>query len=177
MAPPQEVVPVKLIVAVLWTDQVKLLAALDAMCDAWGEIDFTGPDRPFDSTDYYDQEMGGRPQRRLVSFRQLVPPESLRQMKLFANAIEDDLAEAGARRVNLDVGYLDHAKIVLGSLKCAGQKIHLGDGVYADLVARFRDGRYQPFDWTFPDFRDGRYDTELLAIRDEYRRQLREARQ
>jgi len=174
MAAPQEVVPVKLIVGVLWTDRQKLLAATDAMCDAWGEIDFTGPDRPFDATDYYDQEMGGQPQRRLVSFRHLVPPESLRAMKLYANAIEDNLVEGGGRRVNLDVGYLDHAKIVLGSLKYAGQKIHLGDGVYADLIARFRDGRYQPFEWTFPDFRDGRYDGELAAIRDEYRRQLRD---
>ncbi len=95
-----------------------------------------------------------------------------------ADSIElfENLAEGGCRRVNLDVGYLDHAKIVLGSLKCAGQKIHLGDGVYADLIARFRDGRYQPFEWTFPDFRDGRYDGELAAIRDEYRRQLRDGR-
>ena len=173
MAPPQTVVHVKLIVAILWTDHEKLVAATRVMSDEWGEVDFTGPDRPFDSTDYYDREMNGRPQRRLISFQTLVPPESLRAVKLRANAIEDSLAEAGARQVNLDAGYLDHAKIVLGSLKFAGQKIHLGDGVYADLVARFRDGRYQPFEWTFPDFRDGRYDPELTTIRTKYRQQLR----
>jgi hypothetical protein len=45
--------------------------------------------------------------------------------------------------------------------------------VYADLIARYRAGRYQPFEWTFPDFRDGRYDQELSTIRRTYLAQLR----
>ena len=75
--------------------------------------------------------------------------------------------------MNLDIGYLDHNKIVLASVKYAGQKIHLGDGIYADLIARYRGGRYQPFEWTVPDFRDGRYDGELAQIRRTYLNQLR----
>jgi hypothetical protein len=68
------------------------------------------------------------------------------------------------KRYSLTDPYLDHNKIVLASVKYAGQKIHLGDGVYTDFIARYREGRYQPFEWTFPDFRDGRYDVDLISL-------------
>ena len=176
MAKPQAATPVKLLVAILWTGEAALRAALEELHAEWGEIDFTGADRPFDRTDYYLDEMGADLLRRLVSFADLVPPESIRTAKLRCNEIEDRMSAERRRRVNLDIGYLDHNKIVLASVKYAGQKIHLGDGVYADLVARYKDGRYQPFEWTFPDFRDGRYDGELAQIREQYLRQLRQLR-
>ena len=135
------------------------------MTDRWGPIDFTGPDHVFDATDYYDTEMGSDLQRRLVGFERLVSPEILAEAKLECNQIELDLSVDDRRRVNLDIGYLDHNKIVLASLKPAGQKIYLTRGIYADLIARYRGGRYCPFEWTFPDFRDGRYDPELTALR------------
>ncbi len=176
MAKPQAAMPVKLFVAVLWADTDALRAALDELRALWGEFDFIGADRPFDRTDYYAEEMGSHLQRRLVTLTNLVPPESIRTAKLRCNEIEDRLIAAGGRRVNLDIGYLDHNKLVLASVKYAGQKIHLGDGVYADLVARYKHGRYQPFEWTFPDFRDGRYDDELDQIRKTYLQQLRQNR-
>jgi len=176
MAKPQAVDPVKLLVAILWSDADLLNEALTALREQWGEIDFSGTDRLFDVTDYYEAEMGTEIQRRLTTFDQLVPPESIRQAKLISNDIEDRLAGGGGRRVNLDIGYLDHNKIVLASVKYAGQNIHLGDSVYADMIARYKQGRYQPFEWTFPDFRDGRYDEELAVIRRSYLDQLKSAR-
>ena len=176
MGKPQPAIPVKLLVAILWADADALQAAVAELRDVWGDLDFTGADRPFDRTDYYLEEMGADLHRRLVAFADLVPPESLRPAKLRCNEIEDRLSAAHGRRVNVDIGYLDHNKIVLASLKYAGQKIHLGDGVYADLVARYKHGRYQPFEWTFPDFRDGRYDEELGRIRRRYLDQRRELR-
>ncbi len=173
MAKPQLVEPVKLLVAVLWSDQTVLHKALTQIQERWGAIDFNGQDRPFDVTDYYQPEMGLDIKRRLVSFSELIAPEAIVAAKLNCNDIEGALCRKQRRRVNLDAGYLDHSKFVLASCKFAGQKIHLGKGVYADLMARYQAGRYRPFEWTFPDFRDGRYDTELNQIRLTYLGQLR----
>ena len=62
-------------------------------------------------------------------------------------------------------------------MKGAGQKIYLSNGIYADLVARYAQGLYQPFAWTFPDFKDGRYDVELGQLRALYLHQIKEWRQ
>ncbi len=175
MAKTAPVERVKLLVAILWSSGDALRAALAELSGKWGEIDFLGPDHPFDATRYYESEMGSGLMRRLISFLLLVQPESIRDAKLTCNDIEERLATAQGRLVNLDIGYLDHNKVVLASAKYAGQKIHLGEGIYADLVMRFREGRYQPFEWTFPDFRDGRYNDELAQIRRTYMSQLRDS--
>jgi hypothetical protein len=176
MTRPRSVEPVKLIVAVLWSDAAALDEALGRVESQWGPIDFVGPDHPFDVTRYYESEMGPQIFRRIISFSRLVAPESIREAKLTCNEIEVALAAPGGRKVNLDVGYIDHNKVVLASAKYAGQKIHLGDGIYADMIARYRDGKYRPFEWTFPDFRDGRYDEELGTIRGSYLNGLRSLR-
>ncbi len=176
MAKPHPAEPTKLFVAVLWSDEDALNRAIAQLCEHYGEIDFTGADHPFNMTDYYEPEMGKDLKRRFVTFRRLLLPENLRQAKHVCNSIEDRLAGKKGRRVNLDIGYLDHNKIVLASFKNAGQKIYMGDGVWADLVARYRSGHYCSFEWTFPDFRDGRYDQELAVIRQTYLEQLRAIR-
>jgi hypothetical protein len=172
VARPQAAEPVKLFVAVLWAPSGPIQNAMEKLCFHWGEIDFVGADHPFDMTDYYEPEMGRDLRRRLVSFLRLMPPDGLSAAKHICNEIEDRLAGESGRLVNLDIGYLDHNKIVLASFKGAGQKIYLGDGVWADMIARYRKGKYRPFEWTFPDFRDGRYDQELLKIRQIYLRQV-----
>jgi hypothetical protein len=172
MAKPQEADPVKLFVAVLWSHEEALQKAVKRMEECWGPVDFVGPDRVFDRTDYYEQEMGININRRLLSFLQLFPADHIGMAKHISNDIEDKLAENAKRTVNLDVGYLDCNKIVLASFKGAGQKIYLGNSVWADFIARYRSGRYQPFEWTFPDFKDGRYDQDLGRIREIYRKQI-----
>ena len=173
MARPGQPLPVKYFVAILYHAPESLDAAKAALVAAWDEFDFEGRDHPFDVSRYYEPEMGGPLNRRLVTFRDLMPPTELVSMKVRCNRIEDALAVEGRRVVNLDPGYLDHNKIVLASAKEAGQKIYLGEGIYADLVGRYKGGRYRPFEWTFPDFSDGRYDRELEEIRRIYRSQMK----
>ncbi len=176
MNPMAEPLPVKYFVAVLWRDGDALAAAMERLVVRFGDVDFVGPDRLFDMTDYYAEEMGAALQRRLVAFVPLRNPEELSDGKHACIGIESALASASGRTVNLDIGYLDHNKIVLASVKAAGQKIYLRDGIYADLVARFGQGRYQPFAWTFPDFKDGRYDAELSELRTRYLEEMKAVR-
>lgn len=168
--------PVKFFVAVLFVDESALSSAKKIMTAVWGPLDFEGTDRAFDVSDYYEPEMGRSILRRFLAFQAPMPPDELASAKVRCNQIEEDLSVEGKRTVNIDVGYLDHNKIILASAKEEGQKIYLGQGIYADLMGRFRDGRYQPFDWTFPDYRDGRYDEELRRVRSLLLRQLRESK-
>lgn len=176
MAEPGSPFPMKYFVAILFGDPDALAAAKKALVDAWGELDYESGDHLFDTTDYYESEMGKPLHRRLVVFRRLMPPTELVPVKRRCNRIEKDLSVGGRRTVNLDAGYLDHNKVVLASAKEAGQKIYLDDGIYADLMGRYKGGRYRPFEWSFPDFSDGRYDEELEAVRQIYLRQMKEWR-
>lgn len=176
MAQPQFPKPVKLFIAVLWADCTAFDQACIEVQKRWGRSDWLGTHHPFDQSGYYEQEMGANLQRTLITFEKLFPAESIGEAKLATNEIEDALSVDGKRPVNLDVGYLDHNKIVLASMKYSGHKIYLGQGIYADFVGRFKAGRYQPFEWTFPDFRTGRYDEELLTIRTTYLQQLKQLR-
>lgn len=175
MAEPAAVEPVKYFVAILWHDAAALEAACKHLADRFGPIDVVGGDHLFDVTDYYVDEMSPRLLRRLIAFEPMRPPDDLVDAKLWCNQLEARLADGPRRSVNLDIGYLDHSKVVLASAKSAGQKIHLGKGIYADLMGRYANGRYQPFEWTFPDFKDGRYDQELAQMRSRYRAQRKAA--
>ena len=170
---PEAPQPVKLLAAVLWADASALGQALGRLEGLWGPIDVRGPPRAFDATRYYEPEMGPGLARTIIAFARLDSPEVLVARKLESAAIEAELRGPSGRRVNIDVGYLDVHKVVLGSLKHGPQKIWLGRGVWADIVCRYSRGAFHPFEWTFPDFRDGRYDEELLRIREAYKSALR----
>ncbi len=173
MAVPRPPDPVKVVAAILWSPAADLDALKERIARTWGRIDFEGPDRPFVVTEYYAPEMGLDLKRRLVSIDVLVAPEDLIELKRQANAMEDACSGVRGRLVNIDVGYLDYHKLVLGSGKFDAQKIHLGDGIYADIVCRYSEGKFHPYEWTFPDFRERLYDDELLAMRRLYKAQLR----
>jgi hypothetical protein len=168
--------PVKYFIGVLFSDKELLLSSLVNLQNLWGNIDFQSQDYSFDVTDYYEPEMGASIYRRIVTFEKLYEPTLLVDMKLKCNDLENEIAIDSKRQVNLDAGYLDHNKIILASAKEAGQKVYLDKGIYADLAGRYKDGKYQPFEWSFPDFKDGRYDKELLLVRKIYLKQWKEHR-
>ena len=172
MAKAQLASRVKRILALLWSERKALDDALENLRIAFGSIDYSGEDHLFTHTDYYHAEMGSNLKRRLISFRELAPPESIVQAKINCNLIEEQSGSPN-RRVNLDIGYLDHGKVILASIKPAGHKIYLGQVIYVDLIAHYHNRRYKPLDWTFPDFLNQTYDSDLFTIREIYLKQFR----
>ncbi|MBN2431805.1 MAG: DUF4416 family protein [Acidobacteria bacterium] len=165
--------PVKLFMAVLRRPEADPAELHRELAANWGPLDYVSPDYPFTRTDYYAAEMGPDLVRYLVSFGQLIAPQTIGDIKLATNVLEDRRAAAGQRSVNLDPGYLDYQKVVLASLKFGGQKICLRDGVYADLTLYYRKGSFTTFPWTFPDFKEPTYWPALRRIRELYKENLR----
>ena len=161
--------PVKRLAAILWGDEATLARALERLRSLGPGLDFEGPDRPFDATRYYEPEMGQGLRRRIVSLGSLASPDCLVDLKHAAIEIEDALRGPRGRTVNVDVGYMDIHKVVLASMKHGPQKIYISRGIYADMICRYSRGTFHTFEWTFPDFRDGRYDRELLEVRARYK--------
>lgn len=170
---PQAVQPVKLVMINLYKERNKYRQAFDLLQEEWGIVDYQGEEYFFDQTDYYLEEMGKPLFRSVISFRGLIDPGELAKIKLRTNEIEEQLAEGSGRKINLDPGYLDYDKLVLASAKYNYQKIYLRGGIYADSVQYYRKGRYESPEWTFPDFKEGIYESDLLQIRYIYKQQLK----
>jgi hypothetical protein len=173
MARPSAPPPVKLFVATLQIENAPLDEAIREMATLWGELDFISEDFPFEVTDYYEKEMGQNLRRRFLSFRELVSPDILADVKLQTNRIEEKHSSGAGRVLNLDPGYIDYYKVVLASAKYGGQKVYLKDGIYADMTLVMYRGKWDSFAWGFPDFKSGAYDTVLSRIRDLYKQQVK----
>jgi hypothetical protein len=165
--------PVKLYVADLFAAEALLAQALVALEARFGAVDVRGAPVPFDHTDYYAPELGRGLRRTIAAFAELVPPPFIVAAKWAARDIERALSQAGRRRVNLDVGFLDAFKVTLASFKERGNKVYLDRDVWLDIQLTFERGKLHPLPWTFPEFRAARYDADLLRIRARYREQSR----
>lgn len=167
---------VKLIFGVITANTNLLKAVYLKLEKRFGEIDFASELVPFDYTVYYEQEMGSELQRQFISFNRLASPGELAAAKYFSNSVERDFAEnqTARRLVNLDPGYISAAKLVLASTKDHAHRIHLEGGIYAENTLKFRNKTFQPWEWTYPDYRTPVYIEIFNHIRQIYLQQLKE---
>jgi hypothetical protein len=113
--------------------------------------------------------MGDGLVRKFVAFADLIAPEELADAKVRTNSLEEEFAQRSEddirRRVNLDPGYIAPDKLVLASTKNFSHRIHLSKGIYAEVTLNFGKKGCVFFDWTYPDFRSGKYTEFLLDVR------------
>ncbi len=160
---------VKLIASV-FSQEPELLHKTSAMLEKiFGKIDFRSPVMDFTHTDYYDDEMGSGLKRIFVSFEKAVRPESAYKAKLKTNILEKKLMINEKRRVNIDPGYLDMSKLVLFSTKDYTHRIPMPRGIFAEVTLFYQDKRYNPWPWTYPDYKTKKYGEIFESIRNIYR--------
>ena len=140
------------------------------------EIELESEFYKFDSTDYYQEEMGSGLYRIFLSLKGLYPVEQSVSLKNETNSWENEWKEAGKRTLNLDPGYLDLHKVVLLSGKEGPQKIYLGDGIWVDLNLIRKAGRFEALPWTFPDLRESRYHSFFERVRENLKLDLKSIR-
>jgi hypothetical protein len=159
---------VKLVMSVLTARRDIFSEAMQILTANFGRPDFISAAMPFDYTNYYEKEMGKSLTRRMVSFDKLIRPESLPDVKLLTNRVEDRFSSDGCRLINIDPGYISPAHLILATGKGYTHRPYLRDGIYADLTLIFTDGAFRVLPWTYPDYAGQEMTSLLHKIRKKY---------
>ncbi len=166
--------PVKLFVAITYSPRAPLEEILPHLEQLFSPIDSQSPAFAFEFTRYYEPEMGSGLQKQFVSFRDLIPAETLPDIKLATNELEKKFARSGKRQVNLDPGYICAAKMVLATTKDYDHRLYLGRGIFGDVHYRFRKGHFMVNEWTYPDYQQPEIIHYFEELRRKYLEQLRQ---
>jgi hypothetical protein len=166
--------PEKLVLAVLISRPELKETLLQDLSAAFGPADYLSDELDFTYTRYYDREMGTPIRRFFVSFRDLISPERLAEVKVATGTLEDRYRREGKRGINLDPGCLSASRFILASTKDSSHRIPLRHGIYAEITLMYEGGAFRPLEWTYPDYRSPDYLQILKRIRTLYREQLRQ---
>jgi hypothetical protein len=171
--------PVKLLIALLAADPPLFTAAATQLVRSYGPIDAESAIFPWNTTDYYREEMGENLMRKFIAFEQLISPEDIIRIKLETNSLELSLSSVSSpsapRRINLDPGYVDTTKLVLASTKNQAHRLYLAQGIYAEVTLLYHHKEFHPFVYTYADYRWPETHAFLRHVRTRYLQQLRTA--
>ena len=159
---------VKIITGLIAGEKDLFEKAENALLKKFGPIDLQSEVLLFNHTDYYTEEMGKPLLRKFVSFKKLVKPDGIQKIKLFTNKLEDAFSSNGKRRINVDPGYLTAAKLVLLSTKDYTHRIYLGSGIYAEVTLHYKYGVFEPWQWSYPDYKTPDYKNFFIGVRRKY---------
>ena len=164
---------VKLIIGFLYSSNDLYDKAKKSLEKKMGPTDFESNIIEFRFTDYYREEMGSNLKRRFVSFKRLIQPEDIVQIKLFTIKIEKKFSILNKRRINIDPGYLNEAKILLSTTKDYSHRIYLDKRIFAEITLIYKNRGFQNLPWTYPDFRTKLYKEIFLKVRNIYKEQIK----
>ncbi len=168
--------PVKLFVGILSSDNTLLEEVEYLLAKRLGKVDIKSEIFPFDFTDYYKKEMGTNISRQFLCFKELINPEELSDIKIWTNELENEIKcyrkSDVARPINLDPGYLTHCNLIIASAKDYYHRIHLQNGIYAEVTLFYQHEVFKNLPWTYPDFQTEEYKNFFLKVRTLYAKDI-----
>ena len=173
MSTPSEADDVKLVLSLFSSDKLLIDGVIKRLEDVSGPTDRISPWLLFDRTRYYEKEMGWPLHRRFVSFKRLIRPEEIIDIKLKAVEMENEYLRDGNRLINIDPGYISLERLILATGKNYTHRVYMSRGIYADLTLIFNKGSFRPLEWTYMDYSDPMTIAYFNDERERYKRQLR----
>jgi len=173
MSTPVESENVKLIVSLFSTRKGLIDEVILKLTELYGKTGWVSSWLLFDRTQYYAKEMGWPLHRRFVTFKELIRPEEIVDIKLTANRLEREYSQDENRQINIDPGYISLERLVLATGKNYTHRIYLSKGIYADLTLVFNKGSFRPLEWTYKDYADPEIIHCLNEEREKYKMQIR----
>lgn len=167
--PPKKV---KLFCGMISSDELLFNSVIEDLIMKFGPVDSKSSVMIFDQTDYYKEEMGENLKKFFISFTDLIDSIFLVDVKLFTQEIENKYTSEGKRRINLDPGYLSEAKMVLATTKDHQHRIDMGRGIYGEVTLKFKNKTYEPWEWTYNDYKKAEYIAYFIELRNILRSQL-----
>ena len=160
--------PVKLIASLIFKDVAACEKAEKELKEKYGPIEGLEKVMEFDKTDYYKEEFGETLKRRLICFKDLIRRDEAAEIKLDTNKIEDIFRIEGKRTVNVDPGYVNDAKLILMTTKDYVHRIYIGRGIFAESTLFFKDGTFNSWPWTYPDYAEDEMVSYFNEVRELY---------
>jgi hypothetical protein len=173
MSTPQEADDVKLISSLFSSERQLIDTVINELEELFGPVAWISPWLLFDRTRYYEREMGWPLHRRFITFKRLIRPEEIVDIKSKTNRLEGEYRHEGKRRINIDPGYISLERLVLATGKNYTHRIYLSKGIYADLTLVYHGGSFRSLDWTYRDYSDPVAIAFFNGERESYKRQLR----
>jgi hypothetical protein len=177
MAEPRPQKPVLLVVAAFSRHADALDWGRDRLTEHYGPVGFASEPFAFHHTDYYQRSMGDGLSKQFFAFENLVAPDCLPDVKLHTNRLEQALAATQTfteeRPLNLDPGILVLGKFLLATTKDQAHRVYLRDGIFAEVTLRFEAGAFEPWPWTYADYREPHVRAWLGLAREYYKQRLR----
>jgi hypothetical protein len=167
----------KFFVGMIFSQDFPLRKIEEALASRFGPVDSQSPLLPFTFTQYYHGEMGTPLWRRFIVFEDLIKRQDLITIKRITIELERSFSTGDEvcprRTMNLDPRYLTPGQLVLATTKDRAHRVFLGDGIYADLHLLYHPDRFQPLDWSYPDYRAPAVLAFFSQARDRFHLQLK----